>query len=39
MSWVVVVEGIIKGISVTTYSPDAAAFRTQAVTFLWRELA
>lgn len=37
MSWAVVVEGIIKGISVTAYSPDAAVSRAQTVTFLWRE--
>ena len=38
MTWGVV-GGITKDISITAYGPDAAVSRTQAVTFLWRELA
>lgn len=39
MSWAVIVGGITKDISVTAYGPDAAVSHTQAVTFLWQELA
>ena len=39
MSWAVMVGGITKDISVTAYDPDAAVSHTQAVTFLWQELA
>ena len=39
MSWAVMVGGITKDISVTAYGPDAAVSHTQAVTFLWQELA
>ena len=34
-----VANGITNGTSGTTFSPDAAVSRAQAVTFLWRELA
>lgn len=38
VTWAVA-NGITNGTSGTTFSPDAAVSRAQAVTFLWRELA
>lgn len=34
-----VANGITNGTVSTTFSPDVAVSRAQAVTFLWRELA